>query len=116
MVPVLTRMTERLDYCMYHWDGPGALAHHDHLLSIERLTMIQWTPGAGAEKVMDRQWWPYYHKTIESGKKVILLGFSGKDNLDAFKREFGVKFKHFMIGMRADTFADAEKILSAVSD
>ena len=45
MVPVLKSMTERLDYSMYHWDGPGAIPHHDHLLSIPKLNMIQWTPG-----------------------------------------------------------------------
>jgi len=47
MVPILTEMTERVNYCMYHWDGPSAIPHHDHLLSIPRLSMLQWTPGAG---------------------------------------------------------------------
>jgi hypothetical protein len=43
--------------------------------------MIQWTPGSGAEDVTNRRWWPYYHKTIEAGEKLILLGFHGEDNL-----------------------------------
>lgn len=116
MVPVLREMTERLDYCMYHWDGPGALAHHDHLLSIRRLTMLQWTPGAGAEPVTDRRWWPYYHKTIEAGKKLILFGFDGQENLHALKREFGAKLRNFMISMRVDTPLQADEILTLVSD
>ncbi|MFC1600913.1 hypothetical protein ACFL34_01015 [Candidatus Sumerlaeota bacterium] len=69
MVPVLTEMTERLDYSMYHWDGPGALPHLDHLLSIPKLSMIQWTPGAGAAPVLDKRWWPLYHRIAEGGKK-----------------------------------------------
>ena len=116
MVPVLTEMTEGLDYCMYHWDGPGALPHHDHLLSIPRLNMIQWTPGAGVEDVTNRRWWPYYHKTIEAGKKVILLGFQGDDNLHAFKKEFRHKLKDFMISMKVNNERHAREVLSMVSD
>ena len=115
MVPVLEEMTKRLDYCMYHWDGPGAIPHHDHLLSIPELTMIQWTPGAGVEPVMDKRWWPLYHRTIDAGKKVILLGFEGIDNLRAFTKEFGRKAKHFMISMRAESPKQAEEMLALVS-
>ena len=116
MVPVLTQMTERFDYCMYHWDGPGALPHHDHLLSIPRLSMIQWTPGEGAEGVADKRWWPYYHKTIEAGKKVVLFGSGGEENLGRLKREFGPKLRHFMISMGVQSPADVQRVLAAVSD
>ena len=116
MVPVLTEMTGRLDYCMYHWDGTGALAHHDHLLSIPRLSMIQWTPGAGVEDVTHRRWWPYYHKTIEAGKKVVLMGFHGEENLRAFRREFRSKTNAFMFSMHADNPSHARKLLAVASD
>jgi len=116
MVPVLTEMTENLDYCMYHWDGPGALPHLDHLLSIPRLSMIQWTPGAGAEEVAHPRWWPYYHRTIEAGKKVILLGCGGEDDLHALKKEFGPRLKDFMISMRAKDEDHAGEILAIVSE
>jgi len=116
MVPVLKEMSERLDYCMYHWDGPGAIPHHDHLLSVPNLTMIQWTPGAGVEPVMDSRWWPLYHKTVEAGKRMILLGFSGLDNLQVLKKEFGTKLKQFMIGISAESERQAEEIIKIVSD
>lgn len=116
MVPVLSAMTERLDYCMYHWDGPGAIPHHDHLLSIPGISMIQWTPGAGSEAVTDRRWWPLYRKTIEAGKKVILLGVQGMEDLAALKREFGQGFKQFMISIRAESRRQADEILALVSD
>ena len=114
MVPVLMAMTERLDYCMYHWDGPWAIPHHDHLLSIPKLTMIQWTPGAGVQPSMHERWWPLYHKTIDADKKLIVAG--GIDELKAFKKEFGLKLKHFIINMQAESLSQADDILSIVSD
>ena len=116
MLPVLTEMSERLDYCMYHWDGPGAIGHHDHLLSVPKLTMIQWTPGAGMEPAMHKRWWPLYHKTIEAGKSVILLAFEGVENLTALKAEFGQKLKRFMIQARAESLSEADLMLDIVSD
>ncbi len=116
MIPVLTRMTERLDYCMYHWDGPGAIPHHDHLLSIPKINMIQWTPGAGVEPVMHERWWHLYHKTVEARKKVILFGFEGIENLRVLKAEFGMKLKHFMIEMQAESLSQSDNILNIVSD
>lgn len=116
MVPVLETMTSRLDYCMYHWDGPGAIPHHDHLLSIERLSMLQWTPGAGAEGVAHERWWPLYHKTVDAGKKVHLRGMGGGvDAVLALKREFGPKLKQFLIRMNTESPLEAEAIMKAAS-
>jgi 5-methyltetrahydrofolate--homocysteine methyltransferase len=115
MVPVLTEMCERVSYCMYHWDGPGAIPHHDHLLSIPRLTMLQWTPGAGNEPTHHRRWWPLYHKTIEAGKKA-LIGCDTLETLKALKKEFGQGFKQFLIGMGAQSPEQAREILAVASD
>jgi hypothetical protein len=115
MVPVLEEMCGRLDYVMYHWDGPGALPHHDHILSIKGIDIVQWTPGAGTEPIMDSRWWPYYHKTIDAGKKVALLGFTGNENLVAFRKEFGEKLKQFLIGMRVETPQQADEVLKIVT-
>ena len=114
MVPVLNTMTERFDYSMYHWDGPGAIPHHDHLLSIRRLNMIQWTAGDGAEPPLDKRWWPLFHKTIEAGKKIFISG--SFDQLKKLKTEFGAKLKQFLINMGAEDLAEAEEILQFVSD
>ena len=116
MVPTLQRMSERVDYCMYHWDGPGAIRHHDHLLSLPQINAIQWTPGAGAETVASKYWWPLYHKTIEAGKKMVLLNLEGLDTLRIFKKEFGPKLKHFLISVQAQSLAEAEEILKIVSE
>jgi len=111
MAPVLTRMTERLDFCLYHWDGPGAMCHLDTLLSIPRLPVIQWTPGAGAEGVADRRWWPVYHRILEAGKSIDLHNFP-PHALMTFRREFGAKWKRFMFKVHCDTLEEARCALA----
>ena len=110
MAPVLRTMCARLDHCMYHWDGPGALEHHDHLLALDDLDMLQWTPGAGQEPTDHPCWWPYYHKTIDAGKK-LLIGCGSAESLKALKKEFGQGLKQFLIGMGAQSPAQAEELM-----
>lgn len=115
MLPVLRHLTERLDYCMYHWDGPGAIQHHDALLELPRLSMLQWTPGDGHEPVADKRWWPLFHKTIEAGKKVYIGGVS-LDDLAALRREFGHQLHEFLLGVSCGSLREAERALQIVSD
>jgi len=115
MAPVLREMCERVSYCMYHWDGPGALGHHDHLLAIPGLKMLQWTPGAGVEPCHHRRWWPIYHKSVEAGKK-LFVSCDNAESLKALKREFGPKLKQFMIVMGAKTLAQADELLKIAGD
>ena len=114
MVPVLTTMTEQLDYCMYHWDGPGAIPHHDHLLSIPKITMLQWTPGSGIEPTMHKRWWPLFHKTIDAGKKLLIDG--NIDDLKILKKEFGAKLNNFIINIQAKSLKQADEIMNIVSE
>ncbi|MEI6808107.1 MAG: hypothetical protein WCN95_05245 [bacterium] len=114
MMPVLREMTGKLDYCMYHWDGVNAIQHHDHLLSLPKLSMIQWTPGAGQPGPSDRKWWPLHHKSLDAGKKLILA--ANKDEMLALKKEFGCQFKDIMLTMWADSKQAAEEILELASD
>ena len=116
MVPVLTEMTERTSYSMYHWDGPGAIQHLDHLLAIPKLDMVQWTPGAGQEPPDDARWWPLYHRIVDAGKKVYCSGCKDVDSLLAMKREFGAGLKQFLIQMQAKSTPHAEEILARASD
>jgi hypothetical protein len=113
MVPVLTEMTERVSYSMYHWDGPGAIQHLDALLSVPKLNMIQWTPGAGAEPTWHERWWPLYHRIFDAGKSV-LLGADNVEQLLALKREFGEQCKQMLIGTWAPTVEEAEAQIKAM--
>lgn len=111
MVPVLREMTERVSYSMYHWDGPGALCHLDALLSIPRLDMIQWTPGAGNEGGGHPRWWPYYHRVLDAGKKLFVIGVENRDQLVALKREFGTQSKNMLISLWVQSQREAEQCL-----
>ena len=111
MVPVLTEMTQRVSYSVYHWDGPGAIAHHDHLLSLPDLDVIQWTPGAGAEPTWHRRWWPLYHKTLDAGKKVFIFLDADRERLLALKNEFGEKAKNFLLTFGAESESQAREFI-----
>lgn len=115
MVPIFTEMSERVSYCIYHWDGPCAIQHHDHLLSIPKLKMLQWTPGAGVEPCGNKRWWRLYHKTFEAGKK-IYIGIDNIEQLKALKKEFGQKLKQFYLAMGVASVKEAEHALAVVSD
>ncbi|MCE5279146.1 MAG: hypothetical protein LLG03_14090 [Planctomycetaceae bacterium] len=113
MMPVLEEMTGKLDYCMYHFDGPCALQHHGHLMSLKNLTMLQWTPGTGnVQPAMHETWFDLYHRTIEAGKKIYIHGFS-RDHVDAYKREFGAGFKQFMFPCWTSSKKEAEELIRA---
>ena len=113
MVPVLTEMSERTSYSMYHWDGPGAIRHLDHLLSIPALDMIQWTPGAGVEPSHHERWYPLFHKAVESGKKAIMIGAIDAQTMSTLKAEFGEKLKQIAIKTHAQSRAAAEALIEA---
>ncbi len=115
MVPVLRTMTAKFDHCLYHWDGPGAIPHHDHLLALPDLDMLQWVPGAGAVPAWDPKWWPLYHKTFDAGKKVM-IGCDSLENLKRLKREFGPRLKQFLFGMGVKSVAEGEAALALAAD
>ena len=115
MVPVLTEMCERVSYVMYHWDGPGAIAHHDHLLSIPGLDMLQWTPGAGVEPSFHERWYPLFHKTVEAGKKGIMMGRMTPEIVRGLKREFGEKLKQIALKTWVQSEDEARAIIDAAT-
>jgi len=71
VLPVTRDQVEWLDRSIYHWDGPGALQHLDHLLSIEKLNAIQWVAGAGKPPEDSEVWLPYYRRIAEAGKGIF---------------------------------------------
>ena len=85
--------------------------HLDHLLSISDLDMIQWTPGSGVEPTHHPRWWPYLHRIIDAGKSVFLMSFGGADGLAALKKEFGEKFKRFLLRARVSSPRKANRLM-----
>ena len=113
MVPVLLEMTERVSHSLYHWDGPGAIGHLDHLLNLPKLNMIQWTPGAGQPAMEDVRWWPLYHRILDAGKKAFIMGISSSESVRAMRREFGRKFNQCLLSAWVPGLREADEILRA---
>ncbi|MBS7605690.1 MAG: hypothetical protein QXJ19_04125 [Candidatus Bathyarchaeia archaeon] len=70
--PYLKEQCSRLDYVLYHLDGPGALKHLDRILKIDEIKAIQWVPGAGEEPPESPKWIPLYKKILNAEKSVWL--------------------------------------------
>jgi len=73
-VPYLAEQCERLDYSVYHLDGPVCIQHLDLLLGIAELNAIQWTPGAGQPAAADASYIPMYRKIRAAGKSIMVRG------------------------------------------
>jgi 5-methyltetrahydrofolate--homocysteine methyltransferase len=81
VIPSLKRACDYLDNSMFHLDGPSMLFHIDHLLALERLDGIQWTPGDGNPPLWDEKWFDLYSKVQAANKNLALLYISGADNV-----------------------------------
>ncbi len=74
VLPYLQRQLRRLEYSIYHLDGPCALQHLDALLGIPELQCIQWTPGDGHEPCASEHWLPIFRRIQAAGKIVFANG------------------------------------------
>jgi hypothetical protein len=70
VVPALTEQCEWLDYSMFHLDGHQCLCHLDHLLAIEPLDAIEWTPDPKVAGGGSPEWYPLYRRILAAGKSV----------------------------------------------
>jgi 5-methyltetrahydrofolate--homocysteine methyltransferase len=113
MAPVLREMTARVGYCMYHWDGPGAIGHKAVLFALPDLDMLQWTPGAGAPPTYDPHWFPLYHEVLDAGKK-LLVGANSREDLEGYKREFGEQTKQMLINGSVASVEEGEEWLKVM--
>lgn len=100
--------TRRLEHCIYHLDGPGALKHLDALLTIENLTAVQWVYGDGQPG--SKHWVDVYKKIADAGKQYMILG-SSQDYLEVLSQLHGTPYSwHYFPNSMRDF---AEKVLKA---
>ncbi|MCI5760022.1 trimethylamine corrinoid protein 2 [Bilifractor sp. HCP3S3_D3] len=90
----LKKQTQKLDYAMYHLDGPGAIRHLDHLMEIPGINALQWTPGDTGPDGTYEEWDKIYDKVIASGKSLWIKVYSGGfddwiRNCDRIVRKYG---------------------------
>ncbi|MEI6491803.1 MAG: hypothetical protein WCO94_04575 [Verrucomicrobiota bacterium] len=73
VVPSLSAQCEWLDHSMYHLDGTQAVCQLDHILGIEALDAIEWTPQAGIEGGGDARWYDLYKRILAAGKSLQVM-------------------------------------------
>ena len=111
VAPYLQEQCQWLDRSIYHWDGPGQIPHLDILLDIPELNGIQWTPGAGDERIGSPKWYSLYKRIQEKGKLLVLLGVDTND-IEALLKE--VSPEGVLISTECDTVEDSDKLLENI--
>lgn len=81
-LPEIQAQCRKIDYPLYHLDGPSEIKHLDLILSIPELKAIQWVPNPGYGDV--REWMWLYKKIRAAGKSLYFevsnwYGTGGKD-------------------------------------
>ncbi|MGD2157674.1 MAG: hypothetical protein PVG14_00610 [Anaerolineales bacterium] len=77
VLPYVEEECNRVDYAIFHLDGPECIRHLDALLEIDTLHAIQWSPtgvSCGSE-----QWYPLYKKIRDAGKSLQLRGIKPEE-------------------------------------
>ena len=109
VVPSITRMSKFLDNSIYHLDGEGELPHVDHLLSVDRLDGIQWTPGAGKPGLANDKWFPLYEKIQAKGICLVLMGINTINELT--KVLSNLSHKGLLITSSLKSVEEAEEVI-----
>lgn len=119
MVEPLREQAKKLDYVVYHLDGPDNIKHLDFILDIDEIDAIQWTSGdAGPDGTLE-EWDIIYDKARKAGKSLWVKVYSGEfedwiRNAERLVKKYGSHslFLHFpeMSKKQADYLLDyAEK-------
>jgi len=87
ILPFIEQQTEWIPRTIYHLDGPGALRHLDSLLSLPKLSGIQWIPGAGSPPMSE--WIPLLKKIQKAGKLQQII--CEKEEVRKILKELGPK-------------------------
>jgi 5-methyltetrahydrofolate--homocysteine methyltransferase len=93
VLPSLITQCGFLEHSIYHVDGPGELPHIDMLLSISKLTGLQWIPGAPGvypDGSSSEKWYPMYKKILKAGK-ILDLAFVEFDKIETVIKNIGHK-------------------------
>ena len=102
-------LSQYLDNCIYHLDGPIALDKLDCLLEVESLDGIQWVPGAGAKPM--REWVDVCSKVLDAGK-CLQIG-CGSSEVEFLLSK--LKHEGLFITTYCSTEEEARRILSIAS-
>ena len=88
VAPYLEEQCRRLDYSVFHLDGPSCICHVDALLALPSLDAVQWTPGAALEGAGSPRWYDLYRRILRGGKSALILGVQPEE-VEPLVRELG---------------------------
>jgi hypothetical protein len=72
-VPSLKVQAQALDHAMLHYHGEGPKKTLNHVLDIDEIQAIQWSPGVHDPMYDEESWLPTYKRITEAGKGLLLL-------------------------------------------
>jgi hypothetical protein len=79
VVPALTEQCEWLDCSMFHLDGRQCIPHLYHLLEIDALDAIEWTPYPTVPTGGDSKWYEMYRRILNAGKSIQAIGIKHEE-------------------------------------
>ncbi len=112
VVPALAEQCEWLDYSLYHLDGTTCLQHLPHLLEIEALDAIEWTPQAGRPGGGTAEWYDLYKEIKAAGKSFQAVGVEVEDVIPLLDA-VGPQGVYLQMG-RTVSQAEAEGLMKAL--
>lgn len=110
VVPYLAEQCARLDYAVYHLDGPQCIVHVEALCEIPSLHAIQWTPGAAYPGVSSPMWYDLYRKIRRGGKSCLILG-AAPEEIEPLVRAVGPE--GLLISTTVESRAEGEALLAS---
>jgi len=78
IVEPLREQAKKLDYVLYHLDGPDSIKHLDALMEIKEIDALQWTSGDHGPDGTFEDWYEIYDKAREAGKSIWVKVYSGE--------------------------------------
>jgi hypothetical protein len=108
VLPGLVEQSEQLDHVMYHLDGSQCLQHLDHILSIENLRIVQWTPDPGQPGGGNEKWYEMYRKIKAAGKGVQAIWIKPEE-IDPLFEAIGPE--GVFLQVRVESESEARRIL-----
>lgn len=110
--PDIEDSARKLERTIFHWDGPGQIAHLNILLDIAELDGIQWVPGAGNPGTGSPKWFPLYKRIQEAGKLLVLQGMEPRDIKGVME---ALEHRGLLIGTSCETEEEARRLLKKVA-
>ncbi len=109
--PALAEQCAWLDHAIYHLDGTQCICHLDHLLAIESLQAIEWTPQSGIEPGTHERWFPLYKRILDAGKSVQIM-CGGVMEIEPVLKAIGGKGVYFLGSFRNQQEAEQAALLA----